>query len=153
VPVGAGNSWGITAIGGEINHVLDGNELTYHDHGIYDPTHAHAIADPGHNHYFNDPWHAHPMGDPGHAHGGVVVPGGTDALGYAGWNTQPGNTAAAGTGVYTGAAPTNAWNSGSGTGIGIYGNYTGVLTYANGGSWGHNNMQPFVAMNYIIRYA
>jgi microcystin-dependent protein len=153
VPVGAGNSWGITAVGGEINHVLDANELTYHDHGIYDPTHIHGVGDPSHDHYFNDPWHAHPMGDPGHAHGGVVISGGTFSLGNPGWTTQPGNTGAAGTGVYTSAAPTNAWNSGAVTGLYLGYSGTGVQTYAAGGSWAHNNMQPFVAMNYIIRYA
>jgi microcystin-dependent protein len=153
VPVGAGNSWGISAAGGEISHVLDGNELTYHDHGVYDPTHAHSLSDPGHNHYLNDPTHAHGIGDPGHAHTyqqwyspAVNIAPGTGGSQQTNW------TGASGTGVYTGGAYTGTFNSAAGTGQGVYGAYTGIGIYANGGSWGHNNMQPFMAMYYIIRY-
>lgn len=152
VPVGAGNSWGIATAGGEISHVLDGNELTYHAHGVADPTHAHSLYDPGHNHVFSDPGHAHGLGDPGHAHGGVVVNAGAFSLGNPGWNTTGGASAAAGTGQYVGGAGTGAWNNAVGTGMGVYGAGTGIGIYAAGGSWGHNNMQPFVAMYWIIRY-
>jgi microcystin-dependent protein len=153
VPVGAGGSWGISAAGGEISHVLDGNELTYHDHGIYDIGHAHSLSDPGHNHYLNDPTHAHGIGDPGHAHtyqqwyspAVNIAPG-------SGGSQQTNWTGASGTGVYTGGAYTGTFNSAAGTGQGVYAALTGVLTYANGASWAHNNMQPFIALYYIIRY-
>jgi microcystin-dependent protein len=104
--------WGTNSQGGEATHVLSVAEIASHNH-----------ADTG---------HGHAVFDPGHAHGGVVVPGGTFALGVAGWNTQPGNTAAAV------------------TQISLYAGYANI-TY-NGGSGGHNNVQPSYTVQTCIRW-
>ena len=70
--VGAGNTWGLNAAGGTINHTLTVNEMPHHAHGVGDPAHAHALADPSHTHGVHDPGHGH--GDPGHAHT-IPLPG------------------------------------------------------------------------------
>jgi microcystin-dependent protein len=72
-----------------------------------------------HTHGVYDPTHAHGVYDPGHAHGGVVksyAPGGQLAAATPGWQLISGGTDAAG------------------TGIAIYGAYTGISIAAAGGN-------------------
>jgi microcystin-dependent protein len=160
---------GLGGAGGEQSHVISGNELPYHKHGIYDPGHAHSISDGGHNHGVGDPTHAHGLADPGHAHGigdpshshdipqsNVGGPGGYTILGG---GAGAHRTFASGTGVYTGAvgtgqgvygAYTGLYLGASGTGIGIYGSGTGVDTYNAGANWGMSLLQPTMILNKII---
>jgi microcystin-dependent protein len=162
---------GLGGAGGEQTHVITGNELPYHKHGIYDPGHAHSIADNGHNHNVGNPAHYHPLNDPGHVHGVGDPPhahpvpsaeigafgGGGSLLG--GGGSAPHGTAGSGTGVYLGASGTGAYAdwvttgiylAASGTGIGIYGSGTGVDTYYAGANWGMSLLQPTMIMNKII---
>lgn len=141
--VGAGLSYAVGAAGGVAVYALSGAQLPYHTHGVNDPTHAHAIADPG---------HIHGLGDPGHAHtpsqGGSIFADGpgnniSTALNGGGINTYlNGGTAPSATGIYMGAA---------GTGIGIYGNYTGISIQAAGASAAIENRPPFYAWCYIMK--
>jgi microcystin-dependent protein len=155
-PVGAGDLYGLGGRGGESVHTLSAAELA---------PHAHGVSDPGHNHGFNDPGHAHGIPDPGHSHGASqdahnhTVPGsfgyltgpvgGPNPMVNVGSTTtstaQPGvHISASGTGQNaTDARGTGAWNSASGTGIGIQN---------AGGGAGHNNMPPFIGINFIIRF-
>ena len=153
-----------------------------HNHGLADPGHAHSLYDPSHNHGFNDPAHTHGMNDPGHAHGLADPghahsyqqwgSGGTPV--YAAATYYQGNNAAttggsgvglgvygAGVGVYLSYGGTRCYNSASGTGMGVYGagtgcynyaNYTGISIQSAGGGAAHNNMPPYLAFNFIIRY-
>jgi microcystin-dependent protein len=156
----AGNTWALAGSGGEINHTLAAAEMPVHAHGVSDPTHNHAIADPGHSHAIGDPGHGHGFPDPGHAHSFSI----TGSFGYGigptavtplvnvsstGYGTAGSGTGrtiqAAGTGVYTGAV---------GTGIGnpIGARVTGIAIQNAGSGGAHNNMPPFLALYFCIRY-
>ena len=123
--LGAGGDYALGANGGAATHVLTINEMPSHNH----------TAD--HTHTINDPTHTH-----------VLTLGGSQLRGYAEGNgtrgpgaeltTVPGETAA------------YALNSSSYTGIAI--NSTSGLTTSNqGAGQSHNNMQPFLASNFIIK--
>jgi phage-related tail fiber protein len=62
-----------------------------------------------HTHSVSDPGHTHGVGDPGHAHGGVITGLTTGDLApqAGGFGLASGGTAAAGTGIWIGAAATN----------------------------------------------
>lgn len=153
VPVGAGSSYGLSALGGESSHVLDGNELTSHAHSVYDPTHAHSLADPGHTHGIGDPGHGHGFPDPGHAHSytGWYTPA-VNIAGGSGGTMNGQTTGGSGTGRTIQGAGTGIWTGAAGTSMGVYGAGTGIQTYGAGSSWGHNNMQPYIALYFYIRY-
>lgn len=149
----AGNSWGLRTAGGEINHVLAAGEMPAHAHSVADPTHAHSLADPAHSHGIGDPGHSHGFPDPGHAHGGTM----RQTSGYyslAAQNPQitASSTDGSGTGRTIQAAGVGIWTGAAGTGQGVYGAATGIGIYNAGGGATHNNMPPFMALYYCIRY-
>lgn len=146
-----------------------------HSHGISDPTHTHGVNDPSHAHSVADPSHTHGVGDSGHAHS-TYADGTSRSVGNAGGpitgigNYNPGasvgvsgsgiSIAYAGTGLGIYANYTGIYLSYGGTNISIYGAYTGIgLTYSgtgisiasNGGNAGHNNTQPTLIVNHIIK--
>jgi microcystin-dependent protein len=153
--VGAGHTWGLTAAGGAASHVLTANELPIHAHAVHDSAHAHGLADPGHAHGLHDPGHGH--GDPGHAHT-VPIPGSFGfmwgASGLPSPLIQQGEhhigSHGSGTGMHAGG--TGAWIAASGTGQGVHAAHTGIATHNAGASWAHNNMPPFLALFFIIRF-
>jgi microcystin-dependent protein len=85
---------------------------------------------PAHDHSFSQSPHAH--SDAGHAHPGVIVPGATNTLGFAGYLTNAGNTG-------TGFASISANNA-------------NIAFTGQGSGAAHENRQPFAVMNFIIRY-
>lgn len=114
---GAGGVQPFSTVFSRVNvdsHTLDGNELTYHAHGLADPGHAHGIGDPGHAHLL-------PAGESFSSDPTNVAPGGSPPLcctnGY-NWTTACDTR---GTGIWTGAV---------GTGQGVY---------AAGANWGHTH--------------
>lgn len=126
VLMGSSGTYSLYSTGGEATHTLSSTEMPVHAHGnsLNDPTHAHSVYDPGHNHsvYYTSPNSA------------------TLAFGSQ-WVTN---------GWWYGA---NQPCSISATGIGIYGAATGMtITNANAGSGGsHNNLQPYLAVNHLIK--
>jgi microcystin-dependent protein len=150
--VGAGHSWGLGAVGGAINHVLSDHEMPHHAHGVHDPQHIHGLADPHHGHHLHDGGHGH--GDGPHTHNVPNV-----GIG-AGPNLQPANfgfnqvhevgTHAAHAGVHAGL--TGTWVGASGTGQYIHWNPTSIAIHGAGGNGAHNNMPPFQALHFIIRF-
>lgn len=174
-PMAPGGGYVHGAVGGEVSHVLDINEMPWHTHGFNDPGHAHGLGDPGHGHGVEDQTHAHGVADPGHGHG-LGDPGHAHTLnnmapvvaqsGFQNpvWQTNAGNsgTAVAGTGMWVGGSgvgigiygsPTyiyRTWNAGTGMWVGAAA--TGCSVAYNGASWGHNNMPPYFVIPFIIKY-
>lgn len=93
------------------------------------PAHTHPISDPGHAHSVYDPAHNHYMDQGPYTGGGNFTPPGVD-------NRYQGN---AGTRLNY-------------TGIGIYGNTTGISVGNNSTTnTAINNLQPYIVLNYIIK--
>lgn len=156
VLIGAGSGTGLTtrnlaATGGEENHTLITGELPVHGHNapVSDPTHAHGTSDPGHGHGLTNVNLAGAGWVTGWTNGGISYAGMVDVTvlhsGYTDfinnpWYASDGNH---GHGINVG-----------GTGIGIYGAGTGisVSTGNTGSGSSHNNMQPFLVANHIIKY-
>jgi microcystin-dependent protein len=110
----------VGAAGGEQSHTLGSAEMPVHSHGVSDPGHGHGVSDPTHS-------HGYPAG--------AIPPQGP----YTGRSTYGDGTNLA-TNVTDGAS----------TGIAIVNAATGITVQNGGGGGGHNNVQPFVAVNYII---
>ena len=152
-----------------------------HNHGVNDPGHGHGVTDNQHAHNVYDGGHSHGVNDPSHGHGSTTGSGfqtyvngngarrqlatSTNSNVYA-ISSSPGNTY-----VDYGSAANNYTGisiQGSGANIGIYNSYsnisingsgTGISTQnaqpgiqSTGGNVAHNNLQPYVVMNYVIRY-
>jgi microcystin-dependent protein len=148
-PIGASASLPLAATGGESTHTLNVNELPAHDHGVSDPTHAHPLYDPTHNHSQSP--HGHGVSDPGHVHGGGVHDGGArNTGGYPPQAETLGATDAAGTGI--GIQPQVANINAAATGVQVEGAATGISIQNFGGNGPHNNMPPYLGVNFIIRY-
>jgi microcystin-dependent protein len=159
--IGAGAGSGLTnrvlaSKIGEETHQLSTAELASHNHTQNAHTHAdagHAHSDTGHTH--SDNGHAHGISDPGHVHGYV------NAI-----LSSPGSSVAGGTTYQAGNAATNP----SGTGIGINTGFAAIATgfasiatgfasigavtptnNAAGSGTAHNNIQPSLVCNWIIK--
>ncbi|MFN6460539.1 MAG: tail fiber protein [Nostoc sp. DedVER02] len=182
VAVGAGTGTGLTnrvlgQTGGLEGVTLNLAQTPSHTHGINDPGHNHSVNESAHSHGLSDPGHAHGVYDPGHAHS--IYANTTD--GNSGQRDQTDgflakvNVAITGEDVGgQGYIATNlngvqlVTNSASnigiyaaGTGIGIGSNKTnvslnpaasGITINAQGGNGSHENMQPWLAKNKIIKY-
>jgi microcystin-dependent protein len=143
----------IGQVGGEELHILVTAELASHTHVLTDPGHVHTITDPGHNHPQSG--HAHVFSDPGHFHSFTADSwsGTANVWGSAGGSARSVisfNTVAAATGGTVAAA--NANLSATTTGVTTVTKVTGATNATAGTGTGHNNMQPFAAMQKIIKY-
>lgn len=133
---GAGiNGETLGATGGAQTHQLTNAQMPTHAHGVTDPTHAHNVYDPTHTHSVYDPGHVH-------SYNRVTTGNGQGSDVGTANNHITTNTAAAVTGISLYAA---------GTGIGIYGAATGISIQNQGGGGAHNNTQPTIIANYIIK--
>jgi microcystin-dependent protein len=156
-PFGAGALAALAASGGEAAHALTWAETGPHYHNVPDPGHAHAAYQGAHAHAIATGGHAHGVHTGAHAHGGVAVgltTPGAIAGGVSG-NLLMGNTSTVGD---LGGSTDAVGNLGGNTdtqqpGVVVEGAYTGISTTDEQGSGvPHNNIPPFVAINFIIRY-
>jgi microcystin-dependent protein len=151
--------------------------LPNHTHGVNDYGHAHSLYDPSHAHSVYDPTHAHSVADPAHHHGmwpgyqmdlTEVIGNGNNChlagFGNRAWTNQilpPPDTAAAGVGVGIYGAYTSIGIYGAGTGMSVYASGANISIQAGGGGifnssnigggQPHNTMQPYLAVNKIIK--
>lgn len=123
------------AAGGAQTHTLTTPQMPLHAHGVSDPTHAHTVYDPTHTHGVYDPGHSHQYNAVNTSNGQ-----GSD-VGVAN-DHYTGTTTSSATGISIYAA---------GTGIGIYGAATGISVQNAGGGGAHNNTQPTIVLNHIIK--
>jgi microcystin-dependent protein len=123
---------------GEEQHVLAWGEMPWHGHTVLDYGHSHVVAQTPHGHGLADPLHNHPMNS---------TPEGYQSasglfIGIRYWDYPMSGTYYAATGMILYAANANISINPSQSNIGLDG---------AGGNQPHNNMQPYLAVNYIIR--
>jgi microcystin-dependent protein len=150
-PLGAGATHALAATGGEATHLLTTAEIPAHTHPASQAAHTHTATQAAHTH--PDPGHTHGITDPGHAHAGIYVPGGAGGWFYAfaGQVLQAGLTAAAAVGISINGAVTNL--QAAQPAIAVVAQTPAVTVSANtGGGAAHNNLPPFLAINFIIKY-
>ena len=123
VGVGAGDAYGLNALGGAATHTLSWNEMPAHSHTA--DSHGHTINDPSHDHttiyhqQFNNPT-----------------------------NSDPGGGELSASNFGAGSPLANIVEPAS-TGITI--NQATVILQNSGGGAAHNNMPPYIALNYIVK--
>jgi microcystin-dependent protein len=180
--IGAGQGAGLTnrllgSVGGEENHSLSSAEMPQHSHAVIDNGHTHSVHDPEHSHSLAQNPHSHNLVDPGHAH---TVPLHTQIGGYhttadfsqyigspGVWVRQvnagapidnisvfdEGSTAlSTGSNISIVAATVGITVNPAFTGISLFSSGTGISLGATGGNTPHANMQPWLAVNQIIKY-
>jgi microcystin-dependent protein len=156
-PMGAGT---LAATGGEAAHTLTAAELASHAHPITDIAHTHSAYQSPHNHGITTGGHSHTIFTGAHTHtvpNNVVVGSGSGLTnGGASFSLQ-GNPTTSTAGNLGGNTDT-AGNLGGITdtqapGVGINAAGTGLSTTVSVGSGAaHNNLPPFLTINFIVRY-
>jgi len=163
VSVGAGQGNGLTnrtlgQVFGEENVTLNVAQM---------PSHSHGANDPGHLHSANNPLHTHPVNDLGHLHSiyANTTEGGDEQRDKTDGFSKATNVAITGEDVGGKGYITNNANGvqlvansvsnvsivGTRTNVSINGATTGITINSQGGGGSHNNIQPSIVCNYIIK--
>lgn len=137
---------------GTENHTLSVSEMPPHNHT--QTSHSHTVTDGGHSHGVTDGGHSHGVTDPGHNH---TIPArnatadgtGLPRLANSSTSNANGSTSNATTGVTVNNATTGVSVNSATTGVTI--NNAQPTINNTGGGAAHNNMQPSLALNFIIR--
>jgi microcystin-dependent protein len=139
--VGASGSKGLGLRAGTELETLSVAQMPHHAHGVADYGHVHGLAQSDHAHGHGDGQHVHPVNSMPVDH--------REGTGYSWraieWTDYPYLTtyfAASNISIYGAQAP-----------IALYASLSNIAIYGEGGGQPHNNMQPYLAINYIIRAA
>ena len=155
-PFGVGAGVALAATGGESAHTLAATEI---------PAHAHPITDVAHNHGVNQSPHSHPDGTHAHAASGSQDPHSHTVNGSPGFgfgpnlppspivNTGSQQTSTAQPNVYVNVAAASSNIGAANANVSLNASGTGLSTTQNAGGGGaHNNMPPFIGVNFIIKF-
>lgn len=113
--------------GGAETVALSVAELAAHAHGVTDPTHNHSLNNPTHNH-------------------------GTNGTALGGTNPNaPGQAGVMGSNEIPFSIPVSLGVSAAATAVSANAVGTGVSIQNNGSGTAHNNLPPYIALNYIIK--
>jgi microcystin-dependent protein len=167
VTIGAGSGFGLTTrtlgqSGGLESVTLNLAQTPSHAHGVNDAGHSHSVNEVAHSHTVNDPGHNHGIYDPGHNHSlrpyrkyaegnggrgdGAEL---TNVVG--GSNTYP-NTQINGTGIGIYSSFVGVSLTGTRTNVSLNAATSGITINTQGGNGSHENMQPWLVKNKIIKY-
>lgn len=132
----AGRLTGATSVGASLgaqSHTLTSGEMPVHAHGVNDPTHAHGAWQDDHNHTLS----------------GIAMD--RSAAGYY-LNTTAGGYDRR-VALYPGGTSTNTGTTSGASAGGVYvgGAYTGISIQNAGSGGAHNNVQPTLVLNFILK--
>ena len=144
--------------GGEATHTLSWNERPPHAHSIEQTPHSHSAQQNAHSHVIATGGHNHALHDNGHTHTYATLGGGVNIQPGSGGNmSNTGNTGLSGTGITIDGVGNLGGNTDTQQpGVGVNANYANINNNATdnaGGGAAHNNLPPFLQINFIIRYA
>jgi microcystin-dependent protein len=160
-PLGVGTTNTLATSGGASTVTLDATMMPSHAHTASQAAHTHPGSyQDAHQHVITTGSHAHNITTGGHAH---TIPsnvlssgGGSNAQAGAGWAFVA-NMATSTVGNLGGNTDTAGNLGGTADSrqpaVHIDTQQPGVTVNPNGGGLAHNNMPPFIAINFIIRYA
>ena len=139
--IGVGSGSGLTtrtlaSTGGEEVHQLVTGEMPQHNHGVNDPGHTHGVTDPGHIHTESNLGANVPVSSGNWEITKIPIGGGADAEAVVTDNVS---------------VSQSTITAGASTGLSVNGSATGISTANAGGNGPHNNMQPFLAVGYIVK--
>ncbi len=127
-------------VGGEAAVTLDTTMIPSHSHSV-------AVTETPHTHTASTPAHTHSMTD--HTHTvNQVFGGGSEIQSGSGWGQHNVAGGAMTSIPNVGTTATGITVSANSTGVSIPGNATG----STGGGAIHNNIPPYTAINFIVRY-
>lgn len=138
---------GLGATGGEATHTLVTGELAAHNHGVSDPSHYHAI-------YLSDAGHSHGVTDYGHTHYTTFLKDGGDDVGNApDYSVTPSMQPASQINVNVNVAATGIIINSASSGVTLNNAtaLTGISINNTGSDTAHNNVQPTIILNHIIK--
>ena len=155
-PIGASTARVLGAVGGLATVTLDATMIPNHTHTATQGTHSHGVNQWAHSHNIATGGHNHALSDPGHTHTYATLGGGVNIQPGSGGNmSNTGNTGASGTGITIDAVGNLGGNTDTQTSaVSVVAASAGAITVSptTGGGAAHNNMPPWLGVNFIIRY-
>lgn len=129
--------------GGEATHTLSPSEMPVHNHPLTDNGHSHGITDPTHDHGYGQGQHSHGNPYVGATQQEVVI-WQSASQGSPFWVPGIGNT-------NTAQAAVTLQIYGHATGVTVNAGPAGLSLGAVGGGATHNNLPPYLYMNFFIK--
>jgi microcystin-dependent protein len=152
-PIGVSATRPLAATGGAATVTLDATMIPAHTHTATQAAHTHSATQTAHSHNASQDAHTHNASQDPHNHGGVLVPGGTFTFGNPAFTSTPGRTDTQQPPVHIDAQQPAVHIDTQTPAITVVAQTPAITVDANtGGGAAHNNMPPWLGLNFIIRY-